>query len=385
VTIFYLVRTNLTKHKLRSILLILCIFIAFIVYGVLKSFGQAMNYGVELSASNRLVTVNKINFTQPLPYAYYNRIANIQGVKKVTFAEWFGGYYQDPKNILTAFAVEPASWLEIYKEFIVEPAEKKAFLQDRSGLMVGRNTANKYNWKVGDRVPISSNIYLNKNGGQTWDYTIRAIYDGDKPQTDTNLIMMHYEYFNLSRTFNNDSIGWLVLLTQETALNEKVIKTIDYMFSNSPYETRTSTESAFNKAFIEQIGNISLIIQSVVSVAFFTILMIVGNTMYLAVEERVKEIAILKTIGFSNKIIVSMIMSESLLLTLLGGFPAMICVFVIIKLLNSAVGGFLPGLLLPNNVIVSAFVWMLILSILTSCIPALNATRLNIISALGKN
>ncbi len=384
-TIFYLVKKNLLSHKIRSFLLVLCIFVAFIVYGVLKSFEQAMHSGIELSGTNRLVTVNRINFTQPLPYAYYNRVANIEGIKNVTFAKWFGGYYQEPKNFLTTFAVEPSSWLNVFKEFIVKPEEKRAFLKDKKGVLVGRNIANKHHWSIGDNVPISSNIYSNKKGGHTWDFTVRAIYDGEKEQTDTNQVIIHYEYFNLSKTFGKDFIGWLVVLTKDANLNEVIAKRIDSLFNNSAYETRTATESAFNKAFIEQIGNISLIIQSVVSVAFLTILMVVGNTMYLAVGERTKELAVLKTIGFNNRLIFNMIMSESLLLTVAGGIPAIICAYGIINALNLVVGGFLPGLLMPMNVVFTSILWMILLSVLTGIFPAYNAVKLNIITALHKN
>ncbi|NQY42463.1 MAG: ABC transporter permease [Legionellales bacterium] len=384
-SILYLVKKNLLSHKIRSALLILCIFIAFIVYGVLKSFEQAMNAGVELSGANRLVTVNKINFTQPLPYAYYNRVRNISGVKNVSFARWFGGYYQDPKNFIVTFAVDPSSYLEIFTELVVKPEEKDAFLKDKKGLLVGRNIANKYGWKIGDNVPISSNIFFNKKGGHTWDFNLRGIYDGEQAQTDTNQVILHYDYFNLSSTFGKDSIGWLIILTEDASLNEQVAKKIDSMFSNSAFETRTASESAFNKAFIEQIGNISLIIQSVVTVAFLTILMIVGNTMYLAIEERVKEIAILKTLGFKNRIIFNMILSETLLLTLIGGIPAIICAYAIIKALNFVVGGFLPGLIMPMDVIIYSLLWMILLSMLTGIIPAYNAVKLNIITALNKN
>lgn len=380
-----LVFKNITRHKLRSFLLILCIFVAFIVYGVLKTFERAMTAGVEFSAANRLVTVNKINFTQTMPYAYYNKVASVEGVQAVTFARWFAGYYQEPKNFVMSLAVDPTSFLTVYDEFVLDPKEKKDFLQDRTGLMVGRSVATKNNWKVGDKIPLASSIFSNKNGGHTWDFTIRAIFDGNKPQVDTNFVALHYKYFDLSATFGTGTIGWMVLLTQSPKLNASISKQIDEMFANSPFETRTTTESAFNKAFIEQIGNISLIIQSVVSIAFLTILMIVGNTMYLAIRERTKEIAILKTIGFAQKTLFGMVICESLLLTLCGGIPAIIMVFVIVKLLASVLVGFLPGLSVPISVVGTSFLWMLALSLLTAIIPAYNAMRLRIITALGKN
>lgn len=383
-SLYKLILKNLTRHKLRSFLLVLCIFVAFIVYGVLKTFERAMNAGIEFSAANRLVTVNKINFTQTMPYAYYNKVKSLEGVKAVTFSRWFGGYYQEPKNFIVALGIEPNSFFDVYSEMIVDLKDKDAFLKDRRALMVGRTLADKNGWKVGDRIPLSSSIFFNKNGGHTWDFTIRAIFDGDKPQVDTNFAVFHYEYFDLSITFGAGTIGWMVLLTEDPSMNEIISKKIDDMFANSSFETRTTTESAFNKAFIEQIGNISLIIQSVVSVAFLTILMIVGNTMFLAVRERIKEIAILKTIGFNQQKILAIVMGESLLLTLCGGIPALFGVYIVVKLLNYALGGFLPGLFVPTQVIINSIGWMIVLSFVTAIIPAYNAMRLNIITALGR-
>ena len=380
-----LILKNLSRHKLRTSLLVLCIFVAFTVYGVLKTLETAFNAGVEFSAANRLVTVNKINFTQSMPYAYYNRVKNVDGVKAVTFSKWFGGYYQEPKNFVVALAVEPESFFEVYEDFVINDDEKANFLKDRRGLIVGESLAGKFNWKVGDSIPLSSTIYSNKDGGHTWQFTIQGIFKGNKPQVDTNFVAMHYDYFDLSITFGSGTIGWLVLLTDNPDLNENVSKKIDNMFENSSFETRTTTESAFNKAFIEQIGNIGLIIQSVISVAFLTILMIVGNTMYLAVKERTKEIAVLKTIGFRRNIIFGLIIGESLFLSFLGGIPALIIVYILIQVLDHILSGFMPHLSLSIETIGLAIGWMILLSLLTSIIPAINAMKLNIITALGKN
>ena len=256
---FGLVRKNLFRRKLRAILMIVSILVAFMIFGVLAGFYRAFTAGTDSAAADRMMTVNKINFTQPLPIAYYNRVKAINGVRQVTFANWFGGYFQDPKQFMVALAIEPATYFDVYqKEFDLPPEQLKAFIQTRDSAVVGEKLAQKYNWKVGDRVPIQSNIFSQKNGGgHSWDFTIAGIVKGKADHVDTNFLLFQYEYFNETRSFGKDQIGWMVLQTTSPSLNDKVAKALDASFANSPYETSTDTEKAFNKAFVAQIGNIA--------------------------------------------------------------------------------------------------------------------------------
>ncbi|MEZ5789098.1 MAG: ABC transporter permease, partial [Xanthobacteraceae bacterium] len=282
---FVLIRKNLFRKKLRAVLMIFSILIAFAIFGVLAAFERAFNSGEAVAEADRLVVVNKINFTQPLPVSYFNRVQGIEGVRLVTHANWFGGYYQDPKNFLIVFAVEPETYLQVVdKDFVITPELREAFLRERTGALVGRQMAEKWGWKVGDTVPIASSIFSQKDGSRTWDMKIVGIFDKGKPQSDTNLMLFHYKYFDETRSYGKDTIGWLVLNTTSPAINDRVIKAIDSTFANSSYETATDTEKAFNKAFVAQLGNIALIVTLVVGAAFVTILMIVGNTMVMAVR-----------------------------------------------------------------------------------------------------
>lgn len=381
---FALIRKNLFRRKFRTIMLLVAIFIAFLIYGVLSSFEKAFNAGIELSASDRLVTVNKINFTQTLPLAYTNRVANVEGIKRVSHVSWFGGYYQEPKNFIVAFAIQDDRWFDIFPELLVPEGQRAAFRQDRKGAVIGRKLAEKQGWKIGDKIPLSSNIYSKEDGSHTWDMNIVGIFDGSKAQVDTNYMVFHYEYFNEARTFDKDMMGWLAIQTRDAAENDAVIKKVDALFANSQHETRTTTESAFNKAFLEQIGSINLIVNSVVSAAFATILMIVGNTMYLAVGERTREIAVLKTLGFRSRRIFGMILSESLLLSLLGGIPALFVTYGIISAIVPMLSSTLPSLSLSPEVVAAALAWMVTLGVVTGFLPAYNAMRLNIQTALGR-
>jgi putative ABC transport system permease protein len=244
---FVLIRKNLFSKKLRAILMIVSIMVAFAIFGVLVAFERAFNAGEEVSDDNRLVVVNKINFTQPLPIAYFNRIRAVEGVKQVAHLNWFGGYYQDPKNFMVVLAVEPQTYMEVYSgDLVISPEARAAFLRERTGALVGEAMAAKWGWKVGDRVPIASNIYSQKSGARSWDFNIVGIVKPRKPQVDTNFMAFQYAYFDETRSFGKDMIGWMVLQTDSPSINDRVSKTIDEMFANSMYETSTDTEKAFN-------------------------------------------------------------------------------------------------------------------------------------------
>ena len=382
---FVLVRKNLFRKKLRAILMIVSILVAFLIFGVLGAFYRAFTSGEEAAADDRLVVVNKINFTQPLPIAYFNRVRGIEGVRQVTHANWFGGYYQDPKNFMVAIAIEPETYLDIYaRDYGVTPEERTAFVRERSAAIVGETLARKWGWKVGDRIPVNSNIFSQKNGSRTWDFTIAGIITPHKPQVDTNFMLFQYAYFDETRSFGKDTIGWMILQTASPSVNDRVSKAIDQMFANSSAETATDTEKAFNKAFAAQLGNIALIVTLVVGAAFVTILMIVGNTMALTVRERTREIGVMKTLGFSGGRILGLVLGESVLLALLGGIPGLALAALIAFSLRAAMANFVPGFAVTPAIAVIGFVLMLGLGVLTGLIPALNAMRLKIATALGR-
>jgi putative ABC transport system permease protein len=382
---FALVRKNLFRKKLRAWLMIVSILTAFAIFGVLASFGQAFNAGQDVAEADRLVVVNKINFTQPLPIAYFNRVRAIAGVRQVTHFNWFGGYYQDPKNFLIVMAVDPATYMELYGNDIDVPTDaQQAFKRERTGALVGEAMAKKWGWKTGDRVPVASNIFSQKSGSHTWDFDVVGVFAGKKPQIDTNFMVFQYDYFDETRSFGKDFIGWMALRTASPALNDGVIKTIDQLFANSSYETSTDTEKAFNKAFVAQFGNIALIVVLVVGAAFVTILMIVGNTMALSVRERTREIGVLKTLGFSGARILRMVLGEAVLLALIGGLPGLVLAAAFILAIRENLVGLVPQMRLTSEVALAGVALMLVLGIVTGLIPALSAMRLKIATALGR-
>lgn len=382
---FDLVRKNLFRRKLRAVLMIVSILIAFMIFGVLAGFYRAFTSGEDRAAADRLMTVNKINFTQPLPIAYFNRVRAVDGVRQVTFANWFGGYYQEPKNFLMVLAVEPNTYFDVYRsELDISPEVLAAFIRDRSSAVVGEAMARKWGWKVGDHIPIASNIFSQRGGGQTWDVTIVGIVKGKAEQVNTNFMLFQYAYFDETRSFGKDTIGWLILQTTSPENNDRVAKAIDAMFANSGAETSTDTEKAFGKAFAAQLGNIALIVFLVVGAAFVTILMIVGNTMALTVRERTREIGVFKTLGFSGARILRLVLGESVLLALLGGVPGLVIAALITVALRNSLANLAPAFSVSWDIALEGIALMIALGLITGIIPAYNAMRLKIASALGR-
>ncbi|MEW6643398.1 MAG: FtsX-like permease family protein [Pseudomonadota bacterium] len=382
---FDLVRKNLFRRKLRAILMIVSILVAFMIFGVLAGFYRAFTSGEDRAAADRMITVNKINFTQPMPIAYINRVRAVEGVRQVTYANWFGGYYQDPKNFLMTLAVDPATYFDVYsRDLAIAPDALQTFVRERTSAVVGEKLAQKWGWKVGDRIPIGSNIFSQKSGGTSWDVTIAGIVTGKTAEIDTNFLLLQFAYFDETRSFGKDTVGWIVLQTRSPSDNDRVAKAIDAMFANSSAETSTDTEKAFGKAFAAQFGNIALIVVLVVGAAFVTILMIVGNTMALTIRERTREIGVLKTLGFSGGRILRLVLGESILLALLGGIPGLVIAALVTMALRTSLANVAPSFAVSPDIALMGIGLMVALGVITGIIPALNAMRLKIAAALGR-
>jgi len=379
-----LILRNLTRKPLRLTLTLFAIFMAFLIFTVLVTFQLSFGQSVQASADERLITVSKINFTVNLPMAHVNKVKAVPGVKTVGYADWFGGYFKDPANQLVMFAVSVDTYLDMYRELVFDPQQRAAFQQNRQAVAVGAALAKQMGWEIGDRIPMRSNIYQNREGGNTWEMDLVATFTGDTPSVDTNYAIFHHKYFDESRTFGNDSVGWIVLESEDSTQNDAIIEAIDTQFANSPFETSTTTEKAFNRAFIAQLGNIALIITSVVGAAMFVILMIVGNSMVMAIRERTGEIAVLKALGFQSARIFRLVLGESLALSLIGGLMGFGVGAALIGVTTTALPQ-LSFMVVSGDVIMLALATMLALGLFTGILPARAAMNTNIIRAFQKS
>jgi putative ABC transport system permease protein len=372
-----LILANLGRKKVRTILTVGSFFVAFFLFGVLATLNFTFGMGTEVASAERLAVINKVSLIQPLPESYRDQIAALPGVTLVTHANWFGGVYQDPKNFIAQFAVEPESWRAMYKEFKVPPEQWKAFLEDRQGAVVGAATAKRFGWKIGDRIPITGTIFPGR-----WEFNIRAIYTGTRPSDDETQFWFQYKALEERRQYGKGMIGWYVVRVSDPDRAVDVVKAIDQRFANSSWETRTFTESAFAANFAKQMGNIKFLLILIGSVVFATLLLVTGSTMAIAVRERTAEIGILKAIGYSDRSVLGLVIAESLIYAVVGGGLGLLAAKFIT--LGGDPTGFLGIVYFPRESMAWGIVLLLALGVVAAAVPAWGAMRLRVVDALRR-
>jgi putative ABC transport system permease protein len=382
---FHLIWSNLKRKKLRTSLTLLSILVAFILFGFLSAIKQALVGGVELAGADRLIVRHKVSIIQMLPESYQARMNRIPGVDFATHQTWFGGIYQDPKNFFMQNPVVPEEFMKMFPEFILPSEQMQAWLKTRTGAIVGRNTAERFHWKIGDRVPIQSTIWSQANGSRTWEFDIVGIYDGAKKGTDTTALFFRYDYFDENRPVNRGKglVGWYSIRVKDPAQAAEVARLVDQEFENSSAETKTEPEGAFIQAWASQIGNIVLIVAAILGMVFFTILLVAGNTMAQAVRERTGELGVLKAIGFTNGQIVALVLAESCLLTVLGGVLGLVLAWLVISR-GDPTKGLLPMFFFPTRDLLIGLGLSIALGLVTGIFPALQAMRLRVADALRR-
>jgi putative ABC transport system permease protein len=380
----HLIWSNLRRKKLRTSLTLLSIVVAFILFGFLAAIQQALVGGVELAGADRLIVREKVSIINLLPISYEARIERIPGVDFATHQTWFGGIYQDPKNFFMQNPVEPEKFLKIHPEIILPPEQEKAWLATRTGAIVGRRTAERFRWKVGDKLPLQTSIWPKAGGNQTWEFDIVGIYDGKDKGTDTTPIFFGYDYFDEGRSWGKGRVGWYTIRIKDPSQAAEVAKRVDAEFENSPAETKTEPEGAFIQGWASQLGNIVFIVAAILSAVFFTILLVTGNTMAQAVRERTGELGVLKAIGFTNGQIVALVLAESCLLTVPGGAVGLGLAFLIVPALAQKLAGLLPMFFLPTRDLFIGLGLSIVLGLITGMLPALQAMRLRVADALRR-
>jgi putative ABC transport system permease protein len=379
---FPLIWGNLKRRKLRTSLTLLSVLVAFVLFGFLCAIKQGLVGGVALAGADRLIVRHKVSIIQLLPETYQARMERVPGVAAAAHQTWFGGIYQDPKNFFMQCPVVPEQFMAMFPEFLLPPEQMQAWLTTRTGAIVGRSTADRFKWKVGDRVPIMSPIWLRK----TWEFEIVGIFEGRDKGTDTTSLFFRYDYFDEARKAQNwgtGQVGWYTIRVQDPARAAEVARAVDQEFENSPAETKTEPEGAFIQAWANQIGNIGLIVASILAAVFFTILLVTGSTMSQAVRERIGELGVLKAIGFTNGQVLGLVLAESCLLTLLGGGLGLgLAVLAIAR--GDPTGGLLPLFHLPTADLLLGVGLCVGLGFLTGLFPALQATRLRVADAVRR-
>jgi putative ABC transport system permease protein len=369
---------NLKRKKTRTILTLGSFAVSLFLFGLLLTIQTAFNQGIDAAGTDRILTLNKVSLTQPLPLAYRDRIKRIPGVKTTTFASWFGGIYQDEKNFFAQFAIEKETWLQVYPEFKVPPAQWQAFLADREGCIVGRSTMERFHWKVGDRIPLKAPIW-----GGVWEFNIRGVYEGARKEDDTTQMWLQWDYWQERTPFGKGTVGWYIVRIDSPDKAPQLVKAIDDTFANSPWETKTDTEKAFAAGFVKQMGNIELLILTIGAVVFFTLLLVTGNTMAMSVRERVPELAVLKTVGFTDTLVLVLVLLESLIYAVMGGSLGLGAV-KLFTLSGDPTHGFLPIFYLSPLKMLLGLGITVVVGLAAGFIPAILAMRLRIIDALRR-
>ena len=382
---FHLIWAALFRRKTRTMLTLLSVLAAFLLFGLLDAVRVAFNSGSDAAGVDRMVVSSKYSIIQGLPQSLIPRIQATPGVKNVTWANWFGGYYQDRKNQGINIAINPG-YFDIYPEISVPPEQLEAFKKTRTGAIVGETLAKRFGWKIGDKVPIAGAIYPNKATGETtWTFDIVGIYkvEDEKLKGLEQQFFFRWDYFDEANSYGTHEVGWYIVQVTDPKQSDAVAKAIDAISANSDHETKTQTEQAFNLSFAKQLGDIGLIVSAIMGAVFFTLLLLTGNTMAQAVRERIPELATLKTIGFSDISLLALVFAEAVLLIVIGGVLGLVLVSLLLPVISDATGGRMQ---LPP---VGATTWgigiglMILIGLLVGVLPALRAMRLNIVDALA--
>lgn len=376
---------NLNRKRLRLILTISSIVVAFILFALVEALNHALTGGVEVAGKDRLMTVQKVSLINPLPRSYFSRIQASDGVKSAVTFNWFGGYYQQERNQVLSYPVQNEQQLmDVYPEIKLPQTDFQTWLQTRDGALVGDAVLRAQHWKVGDVIPLRTAIWFKTDGNNTWNMKIVGTFKAEGTGFD-NGVFFHYDYFNEGGLqAGKDFIGWVVLRVNDANKINDVAHNIDAMFANSTTETKTSSESDFAQGFANQMGNIGKIVAVIVIAVFFTLLLVVANTMSQSIRERTNEIGVLKTLGFSQVQVTTLILAEAILMTVIGGSIGLLIGTVAVKGLAHALAQYLPMMSVSSSAYVLGFGCMIVLGLLSGLLPCMQAWQLKITDALRR-
>lgn len=378
-----LVWAQLFRSKTRTLLTLLSVVAAFLLFGMLDSVRVAFNSGGNVEGVNRLVVASRLSITQSLPIRLEAQIRQVAGVRDVTYGMWFGGIYQDPKNFFPNFSVAP-NYFDVYRELEIPPEQLRAWQTTRTGAIVGESLAKQFGWKLGDTIPLQATIFP-RSGSNDWPLELVGIFrskDRTQAANEERQLMMNWKYFDESNDYIKNQVSWYTVTLDNPDHASRVAQAIDAISANSDHETKSQTESAFQQAFVKQFADIGMIVTSIMGAVFFTLLLLTGNTMAQAVRERVPELATLKTLGFKDGTVLALVMVESVLLIGLGGAIGLGLAALILPGLASKAMGLLPPHV-PLQTWLVGIGLIVLIGLVVGVLPALRAKRLKIVDALA--
>jgi putative ABC transport system permease protein len=375
---------TLWRKKTRTCFTLASIVIAFLLFGVLETIDYAFsNPSGGVTGANKLISTNKYSITLTLPFADLQQIRSVPGVAAVTWITWFGGYYQESKNFIFALPVDTDSYFAVHQdEFIVDQAQLQAYRNTRTGALVNVALMKKFGWKVGDRLPLHSTIWTQRDGTLNWTFDIVGTFaakDETQANAQASTVLFHYEYFDEGRSFGKGSVGWFEERVEDPAKAAALAARIDALFANSSNETKTQPANDFATTFIKQFGDIGFVLRAILGAVFFTLLFLTGNTMMQSVRERIPELAVLKTLGFTDGTVLALVIGESLLLCVIAAFAGLALSYATLPVIQQV----LPGVELSALALVPGVAVAVLLALIVGTPPALRAMRLNIIDALA--
>jgi len=380
-----LLLAGLFRKKTRTVLTLLSVTVAFMLFGLLQAVTTAFESGADSADAKRLLTTARYSIIEPLPMSYGRRIEQVPGVVGVASADWFGAKYQNESNAFPVFAVDPARYLDMYPEFTVAPAAREAFAKTRTGAIAGRRLVERFGWKVGQKLPIASEIHPRAGGDMNWEFDLVGVIDAEDPavQGNTDMVLINVAHFDEARQNARGRTGWYIIRIADSGQAKEIAAGIDRLFANSPDETKTQPEKEFAIGFAKQIGDIGALISRILAAVFFTILILTGNTMAQSLRERIPELAILKTLGFSDARVTGLVLAEATLLLLIGGAVGMAAAVGMLPFLNGSTGGRFPPLYVETGTWIGAVAVAVVLALAVGLPPAWRARRLRIVDALA--
>ncbi len=379
---FSLIWAGLFRRRTRTVLTLFSIIVAFLLFGLLRSIADAFTVGVDVAGVDRLIVQPKYSIIDGLPIRHLNPIRSVPGVAMATHYSWFGGIYQERKNFFPKYPVVPKEWFVAYPELRIDPAQLEAFANTRTGVVVPVEMATKYGWKVGDKIPIEADIWPRKDGTRLWEFDLVGEYQAPSGGFGQNAFLLNYDYFDEARQFGQGEVGSFVVRVSDPAKAAEVARSIDTVFENSSNETRTATEAEVARQFANQIGDIGLMMGGILGAVFFTIILLTGNTMAQALRERVPELAVLKTLGFSDALVSLIVLGEAVLLCAVGGGIGLGIATLVAPGIARGIKDILPSFEIVWQTIAAGLAIALLLGLVVGAVPALTARKLRIVDAL---